>query len=88
MPYQRYSVKEALNRFFRLWSNNAPPSDAPGSLSGEMFSEDEAWSNIAELFAGSLPGVTFTIPVVLANAIAAQQAHRYGGIYVATGTDT
>ena len=88
MAYQRYNIKEALNRFFRLWSNNAPPSDAPGSLSGEIFSKDEAWSNIAELFAGSLPGATFTIPVILANAIAAQQAHRYGGIYVATGTAT
>ncbi len=88
MAYQRYNIKEALNRFFRLWSNNTPPSDAPGSLSGEVFSEDEAWSNIAELFAGSLPGVTFSIPVVLGNAIAAQQAHRYGQIYVSTGTAT
>jgi hypothetical protein len=88
MPYQRYDIKEALNRFFRLWSSNAPPSDEPGSLSGEIFSEDEAWSNIAEVFAGSLPGVTFSIPTVLANAIATQQAHRYGEIYVATGTAT
>jgi len=88
MPYQRYSVKEALNRFFRLWSGDAPPSDAPNSLSGDLFSEDEAWSNIAELFAGSLPGTTLSIPTVLANAIATQQAHRYGGIYVSTGTAT
>jgi hypothetical protein len=88
MPYQRYSIKEALNRFYRLWSNDPPPSDAPNSLPGDLFSEDEAWSNIAELFAGSLPGVTFSIPAVLGTAIAAQQAHRYGGIYVATGTAT
>ena len=88
MAYQRYSIKESLNRLFRLWSGNAPPSDAPNSLSGQLFSEDEAWSNYVELLAGSLPGETLTIPVVLANAIAAQQAHRYGGIYVATGTAT
>jgi hypothetical protein len=88
MPYQRYSIKEALNRFFRLWSSDPPPSDIPNSLPGNLFSEDEAWSNIAELFAGSHPDVTFSIPTALANAIAAQQAHRYGGIYVATGTAT
>ena len=88
MAYQRYSIKESLNRFFREWSGNAAPSDTPNSLPGTLFSEDEAWSNLVELFAGSLPGETLTIPVVLANAIAAQQAHRYGGIYVATGTAT
>ncbi len=88
MSYQRYSVKESLNRFFRLWSGNAPPSDVPNSLPGNLFSVDEAWSNISELFAGSLPGETLSIPTVLGNAIAAQQAHRYGGIYVATGTAT
>ncbi len=88
MAYQRYSIKESLNRLFRLWSGNAPPSDVPNSLSGQLFSEDEAWSNYVELLAGSLPGETLTIPVVLGNAIAAQQAHRYGEIYVATGTAT
>ena len=63
MAYQRYSIKEALNRFYRLWSSgNAPTSDAPESLQGEVFSENEAWSNISELLANSLPGVTPTIP--------------------------
>jgi hypothetical protein len=88
MAYQRYSVKEALNRFFRLWSGNAPSSDAPESLSGDVFSEDEAWSNIAELFGGSLPGETLSLPSAVADAVSADQAHEYGEIYISTGTVT
>ena len=85
MAYQRYSVREALNRFFRLWSGNTPPSDAPGSLSGEIFSEDEAWSNIAELFAGSLPGTTLSLPNAVADAVGLSV--EYGEIYNnSTGT--
>jgi hypothetical protein len=88
MAYQRYSIKESLNRFIRLWSGDDPPSDVPNSVSGQLFSEDEAWSILVELFAGSPIGKELSIPPVLGNAIAAQQAHRYGGIYVATGTAT
>ena len=75
MAYQRYSIKEALNRFYRLWgSGNAPASDAPGSLQGEIFSEDEAWSNISELLANSLPGVTPTIPDSIRASVAEAEA--------------
>ena len=85
MAYQRYSVREALNRFFRLWSGNTPPSDAPGSLPGEVFSEDEAWSNIAELFAGSLPGTSLSLPNAVSDAIGLSV--EYGEIYNnSTGT--
>jgi hypothetical protein len=85
MAYQRYSIKEALNRFYRLWSGNTPPSDAPNSLPGEVFSEDEAWSNIAELFGGSLPGTTLSLPDAVADAIGLNV--EYGEIYNnSTGT--
>jgi len=85
MAYQRYSIKEALNRFYRLWSGNTPPSDAPNSLPGEVFSEDEAWSNIAELFGGSLPGTTLSLPDAVADAIGLNI--EYGEIYNnSTGT--
>jgi hypothetical protein len=62
MARQRYSIREALNRFLRHWQGTAVPSDEPGSLSGEILSEDEAWSDIAELFGDSLPNQTPTIP--------------------------
>ena len=62
MAYQRYSVKEAINRLFRLFSGNTPPSDVPNTLSAPVFSLDEAWSNFVELIAGSLPEETATLP--------------------------
>jgi hypothetical protein len=78
MAYQRYSVKEALNRIFRLWSGNEPASDEPESLDGEIFSEDEAWSNLAELWSGSLPGESASLPLGVA-------VNEYGHIFSALG---
>lgn len=88
MARQRYDIKESLNRFLRLWQGNAPSSDAPGSVTGEILSEDEAWSDIAELFGGSLPGETLTLPGAVADAVSADQAHEFGEIYTSTGTIT
>lgn len=69
MTRQRYSAREALNRILRLFEGKAAPSDAPGSLSGEVLSEDGALSDLAELFAASLPNETLTVPTALDSAI-------------------
>jgi hypothetical protein len=84
----RYSLKESFNRFYRLFRGDTPPSDAPESLPGTVYSEDEAWSRIAELFAGSIAGETLVLPTALADAISAIRAHEYGEIYTSTGTVT
>jgi hypothetical protein len=78
---KRYSVKESLNRIYRLFNGNPSPSDALDSLSGEIYSEDTVWSRIAELFAGSLPGETATLP----SAIAVEGTR---GSFTASGTFT
>jgi hypothetical protein len=88
MARQRYDIKESLNRFLRLWQGNPIVSDEPGSVTGEILSEDEAWSDIAELFAGSLPNQTLTLPTSVADAVSADQAHEFGEIYTSTGTVT
>ena len=62
MTIQRYSIKESWNRIYRLFRGDVPPSDAPNSLPGEVYSEDTALSRLAELFAGSLPGETASLP--------------------------
>jgi len=85
MGYQRYSVKEALNRFYRLWSGNEPPSDAPDTLDGVIFSEDEAWSNIAELMAGSLPGVTASVPSHVSITGTVGHVDEFGQVYLEGG---
>lgn len=87
---KRYSVKEALNRIYRLFNGTTPPSDAPGSLPGIIYSEDEAWSRIAELWGGSLPGETATLPssISVPGTSITDLDHEYGQIYTATGTVT
>jgi hypothetical protein len=79
MARQRYSKKEAINRFLRYWIGQAVPSDEPDSLSGEILSEDEAWSDIAEAFGNSLPNQTPTIPdsVKASAAEAIRNLHIY-----------
>jgi hypothetical protein len=62
MTRQRYSIKESLNRILRLFENKAIPTDAPEAVTGEVLSENEAFSDLAELFAGSLPGEQATLP--------------------------
>lgn len=51
----RYSKRESLNRILRLLEGKAVPTDVPGTVSGQVLSEDEAFSDIAELMANSLP---------------------------------
>ena len=59
---KKYSIKEALNRIYRVLKNAVSPTDAPESLSGIVFSVDEVLSKLAELFEGNLAGETFTLP--------------------------
>ena len=62
MTWQKYSKKEALNRIVRSLIGTPIPSDQPGTLSGDIQSEDEAMGTIAEVLEDSLPGETPTIP--------------------------
>lgn len=80
MTRQRYSKKEAINRILRSFQASPILSDQPNSLSGEILSEDEAFSDLAELLQDSLPGETPFIPDAM--------SHRYGGIYSETATGT
>ena len=102
MTVQRYSIKESWNRIYRLFRGDVPPSDAPDSLSGEIYSEDTALSRLAELFAGSLPGENAILPsavavegtrgnftatgTIIAEDIIARDAGDFDNIIVGTGT--
>lgn len=81
MTRQRYSATESLNRIVRLLQGSPIPTDVPGSVVGEVLSENEALSDLAELLAGSLPSQNaFPIPAM----------SRYGHMYAhnVTGTIT
>ena len=90
MTVQRYSIKESWNRIYRLFNGTTPPSDAPDSLPGEIYSEDTALSRLAELFAGSLPGETASLPgaITVPGTSVSDLDHEYGQIYTSTGTVT
>lgn len=88
MTRQRYSAKESINRILRTFENKTPISDQPDSLTGEVLSSDEALSDLAELFAGSLPNETATLPsavsVTTTNIPAGTYAaygHNHAGVY-------
>lgn len=55
MTRQRYSLEESLNRILRLFQGKALATDEPGTVSGEVLNSEQAFSDMAELFAGSLP---------------------------------
>jgi len=74
MTRQRYSKKEAWNRILRSWQGTAIPSDVPDSISGEILSEDEALSDLAELLEGSLPNEDAVIPSAARATTAEAQA--------------
>jgi hypothetical protein len=63
MTRSRYNVKESLNRWLKVMEDKALTSDTPNVIPGEVLSEDEAWSDIAELWEGSLPNETLHIPI-------------------------
>lgn len=64
---QRYSKKEAINRILRSLEGEPPASDAPETLVGDLLSEDEAVSDIAELLLGSLPNESGILPAGIRN---------------------
>ena len=68
MARQRYSIVESINRFLRLFQGETV-SEQPGALPPIFLSEDEAWSDIAELFNNSLPGQTLALPTSLKTAV-------------------
>ena len=75
----RYSIITALNRIVRSLEGKPVPSDAPpDGVPGVILSNDEAFSDIAELLEGSLPNETFFVPQNILDP--------YGGIYTWTGT--
>lgn len=78
MTRQRYSKKESINRIVRILEDKAPSSDQPDTLTGEILSEDEAWSDFAELLAGSLPNENLAINIV----------PKYGHMFAHNATGT
>jgi len=80
MARRRYSIKESLNRILRTYKDTPIPSDQPETLSGEVLSEDEALSDLAELFEGSLPGESLFVPDSMSS--------RFGQIFAEATTGT
>lgn len=62
MTRSRYPINESIIRLLRALEGKPIPSDTPSVIPGEYLNENEAWSDIAELFEGSLPGETLTLP--------------------------
>lgn len=77
MTRQRYSAQESLNRILRLLQGSPVSTDVPGTVTGDILSENAALSDIAELLAGSLPSQT-AYPV----------ATRYGNMFSHNSTGT
>jgi hypothetical protein len=76
---QRYSKTESLNRILRLLQNNPVATDVPGTPQGEILSESEALSDVAELLAGSLPSQNVVSPLAFLH---------YGHMYAHNVTGT
>ena len=53
MTRQRYNIKESLNRLLRMFEGKAEASESPNTLSGEILSHNQAWSDLVELLGGS-----------------------------------
>ena len=68
MARQRYSLVESINRILRLFQGETV-SEIPGELPPVFLSENEAWSDYAELLNNSLPGQVLILPTALKTAI-------------------
>jgi len=62
MTRSRYNITEAINRLLRVLEGKALTSDTPSVIPGEVLSYNDAWSDLAELFEGSLPNETLHLP--------------------------
>lgn len=72
---QRYSKKEALNRISRVFqSGNAVSDDTQGAVPGELLSENQAFSDLAEILNDSLPNETPTVPDAIRASVAEAEA--------------
>jgi len=60
--FQRYSIKESLQRILFSLLGRSFENDSPETLSGIQYSEDESYSQIAELLQESLPGESLHFP--------------------------
>ena len=82
MTRQRYSKKEAQHRILRSLQGKDVPQDTPGTVPGNLLSEDESMSDLAELMAGSLPDETLALPTAIQQAIGSSGFYRgWGGGY-------
>jgi hypothetical protein len=62
MTIRRYSIKESLNRWYRLLRGDTITNDEPGSLPGPQYSENESLSRMVQLWNGEIPGETLVLP--------------------------
>jgi len=102
MTRAKYSTRESLNRILRIFQNKAAISEQPNTLDGEVLSENQAFSDLAELLVDSLPNEGAVLPATLVATVGEANAessntvaltplshswvHEYGGIYIETGT--
>ena len=87
MTRQRYSVRESLNRILLLFEGKPVSQDDPGTVQGTVLSENEAWSDLAELIGGSLPNETLTLPDTFHFATAYTTFVIATATYTATAND-
>lgn len=79
MTRQRYSATESLNRILRILQGTPIPTDVAGGVTGEVLSQNEVLSDLAELLAGSLPNQ---------NAVPVPAMVRYGHMFAHNATGT
>lgn len=89
MPRQRYSIKESLNRILRSFKGESQ-SDLPETIVGEVLSENEAFSDLAEILNDSLPGHIFALPTSMRTAItnAGFASGTASSLTIVTGTNS
>lgn len=86
MTRQRYDIKEALNRILRILYGSPDPNEQRDTIAGEVLSENQAISDLAELLAGSLPNQNPSIPSTISITGTAGRNDEYGGIFVSGST--
>jgi hypothetical protein len=59
---KKYNIVEGINRIYRALKGSVVPTDAPGTVAGDVLSVDEAVSKIAELAENKLAGETGQVP--------------------------
>jgi len=70
MTRMRYNVTESLNRILRMFEGKKEASESLNTMGGEILSNDECFSDLAELLAASLPSETAELPASLVATVA------------------